>query len=73
MVAICDVEKDGLTPEQAARAELNRRISVAGLNIEVSSLDESALEEAPSEQKASSRPIHAQQDKPANKKPEPKA
>jgi len=66
-------EKSKTAAEQAARAELNRRISGAGLNIEVSSLDESALEEAPSEQKASSRPIHAQQDKPANKKPEPKA
>jgi len=66
-------EKSKTAAEQAAKAELNRRISVAGLNIEVSSLDESALEEASSEQKASSRPIHAQQDKPTNKKPEPKA
>ena len=44
----------------------------AGLRIEVSSLDDSILDEAPVEQKIATTPIHTQKDQVASKKPEPK-
>lgn len=55
-------EKSKTSMEQTAREELTHNENGAGLKIEVSSLDDSIIDEAPAEQKVAVRPSRIQKE-----------